>query len=58
MMLIWRLIPVFQRVRELPVNAGVDVMGYLRPKSQYNKGKVSEFEERKSFEESIINEHL
>lgn len=34
------------------------VMGYLRPKSQYNKGKVSEFEERKSFEESVINEHL
>ena len=34
------------------------VMGYLRPKSQYNKGKVAEFEERKPYEESIINEHL
>ena len=41
------------------MNAGLAFeMGYLRPKSQYNKGKVAEFEERKSFEESIINEHL
>ena len=49
--------PAFLIAKELSSNAGHDVMGYLRPKSQYNKGKVSEFEERKSFEEEVmINE--
>lgn len=28
------------------------VMGYFRPYSQFNKGKKSEFEERRWFEES------
>lgn len=32
------------------------VMGYLRPKSQYNKGKVSEFEERKPYLEELMSE--
>lgn len=31
------------------------VMGYFRPISGYNKGKMSEFKERKWFKEKYIN---
>ena len=33
-------------------------MGYLRPVANFNKGKKAEFDERKTFEESVINAHL
>ena len=39
------------------MNAGVDVMGYLRPKEQYNKGKVSEANERLMFEEQLMEKY-
>ncbi|MDR2902044.1 MAG: anaerobic ribonucleoside-triphosphate reductase [Lactobacillales bacterium] len=35
-----------------PVECWTRVMGYLRPVSQYNPGKKSEFKERVWFEES------
>ena len=45
----------FQTVTELFANVGHDrVMGYFRPVSGYNKGKKSEFDERKWFKESKI----
>ena len=34
------------------------VMGYHRPKSSFNRGKVSEFNERKNFEEAKAVAHL
>lgn len=34
------------------------VMGYFRPKSEFNKGKKSEFEERKYFSEDKANERM
>ena len=34
------------------------VMGYCRPVSEFNKGKKSEFYERKCFKESKTIEHL
>lgn len=43
----------FQTVNVLFANAGLEgVMGYYRPVSQYNKGKKSEYAERKWFTES------
>lgn len=30
------------------------VMGYIRPKSEYNKGKKQEFADRKCFEEPEV----
>lgn len=36
-----------------PCEIWTRVMGYFRPYSQYNKGKKSEFEERKWFSESL-----
>ena len=42
-------------VNVLFANVGLDsVMGYFRPVSGYNKGKRSEFEERKWFTEEKI----
>lgn len=32
------------------------VMGYMRPLSQFNKGKQSEYKERKWFTENKINQ--
>lgn len=44
-------------VKELFANVGHEgVMGYFRPVSGYNKGKKSEFEERKWFKEEKIEE--
>lgn len=37
-----------------PVECWTRVMGYFRPVSGYNKGKKSEFEERKWFVEEKI----
>ena len=34
-----------------PVECWTRVMGYFRPVSEYNKGKQSEFKERKWFDE-------
>lgn len=34
------------------------VMGYHRPKSSFNRGKLSEFNERKNFEEAKAIAHL
>lgn len=34
------------------------VMGYHRPKSSFNRGKVAEFNERKNFEEAKAVAHL
>ena len=39
-----------------PCECWTRVMGYLRPTSQFNNGKISEYNERMMFEESIINE--
>ena len=44
-----------QIVNVLFVNVGLDsVIGYFRPMSDYNKGKKSEFKERKWFTEEKI----
>ena len=44
-----------QIVNALFANVGLDsVMGYFRPMSDYNKGKKSEFNERKWFTEEKI----
>ena len=44
---------IFQTARELFAKFGLEgVMGYFRPVSGYNKGKQSEFRERKYFKES------
>lgn len=40
-----------------PVECWTRVMGYFRPKNHYNKGKVSEFNERKWFTEEKVNDH-
>ena len=42
----------FQSDRQ-PVECWTRVMGYFRPVSGYNKGKKSEFNERKWFVESL-----
>lgn len=34
------------------------VMGYFRPKSGFNRGKKSEFDERKYFSEEKANERI
>lgn len=39
-----------------PVECWTRVMGYFRPVSGYNKGKQSEFKERKWFEEKKFSE--
>ncbi len=41
-----------------PCEIWTRVMGYHRPKESFNRGKVSEFEERKYFEESKAVAHL
>lgn len=41
-----------------PCEIWTRVMGYHRPKESFNKGKVSEFEERKYFTEEKACEHL
>ena len=33
-------------------------MGYIRPVSNFNIGKRAEYEERKTFKESVIFSHL
>ena len=33
-------------------------MGYIRPISNFNVGKRAEYEERKTFKESVIFKHL
>lgn len=38
-----------------PVECWTRVMGYFRPVSGYNRGKRSEFKERKWFTEAKIN---
>lgn len=40
-----------------PCEVWTRVMGYFRPRNFFNKGKVSEFDERKYFKESIANEY-
>lgn len=43
---------IFQTVTELFAKYGLEgVMGYFRPVSGYNKGKQSEYKERKWFKE-------
>lgn len=39
-----------------PVECWTRVMGYFSPRSQYNKGKQSEFKERKWFKEEKTHE--
>lgn len=34
------------------------VMGYFRPYGHFNKGKKSEFEERKWFDENKVQAHM
>lgn len=34
------------------------VMGYFRPVMNFNKGKVSEYNERKCFKESVAKTHI
>lgn len=41
------------QTKRQPVECWTRVMGYFRPVSGYNKGKQSEFKERKWFEEHI-----
>lgn len=40
-----------------PCEVWTRVMGYFRPRNFFNKGKVSEFDERKYFKESVANEY-
>lgn len=41
-----------------PCEVWTRVMGYFRPVSFFNKGKVAEYQERKCFKESVANEHI
>lgn len=41
-----------------PCEVWTRVMGYFRPVSYFNKGKVSEYQERKCFKESVANERI
>jgi hypothetical protein len=41
-----------------PVECWTRVMGYFRPVSQFNKGKQSEFNERKWFTEELAMKQL
>jgi len=50
---------IFQTAKELFAKFGLEgVMGYFRPVSGYNKGKQSEFKERKYFNENKIADKL
>ena len=40
-----------------PCEVWTRVMGYFRPMQNYNKGKVSEFNERKYFNQNVAMEH-
>lgn len=45
--------------KELNVKFGLEgVMGYFRPLMNFNKGKVSEYNERKCFNQKIAMEHI
>lgn len=44
-----------QKKQRTPCEVYTRVMGYLRPVSQYNIGKKSEFYSRKYFEESKVD---
>lgn len=41
-----------------PCEIWTRVMGYFRPLMNFNKGKVSEYNERKCFNQKIAMEHI
>lgn len=41
-----------------PCEIWTRVMGYFRPLMNFNKGKVSEYNERKYFNQKIAMEHI
>ena len=41
-----------------PCEVWTRVMGYFRPVSFFNTGKVAEYNERKCFKESVANERI